>query len=504
MMPYLTQPETYNKLGRLYPKFLSYIGLGMAMLPVLILGLGKALGIISPRILFAQIMILSVAGLVALRISLRGGILYYSPFLLAFLYMIGYPLCILDIELDPGSSLSTYRIGGFPFTAEAYWKFVLVACIGIAGVVIGQILMRSWLNSVKLGSPLSRPITKSQLATWIWIWFMATLVFGFIALRFQIGALTLTPIALPFKLGGLIAITRPFVPPLVGLWLFGLALKQNNRRAVGQILVMNVIIGGVSVMASLGKGALFMPLVPYALYLWIVASKSTLARSVWKWVLVALLVLAPISIISASWFRLYTSAFGVRPSLTELSQGPYTVEDTLAGESIFQMLLQHSFRRLTGGREAMAVVSGPPMDSPLTQLSLALTLPGWQEIQSRTIYDVYRFNDYDSRAGGVGPVTGKAYGLFGFGYLTHNWLILFLTTAFASATVLLIERIFWRYGNAALGAGVSFTSCMIIWEFASDQASHLLFSLTLVYVGLYLFYRRRNEAGFSRGKVHPV
>jgi hypothetical protein len=490
-MPYLDHTEIDNKLKPQYPRSIPYIGFGMAVLPLLVLSFGEALGIISPTILFAQTLILSVIGLVALRIALRGGIFHYSPFLLVLLFLLSYPLRILDLELDPASRIR-YITGSFPFTADAHWELVFVASVGMvgmmSGIASGQFLLRSWLSKGRLIPFQMRQTNNNQVDVWIWIWFVVALGANLLAQIFGIGALTLYPVELPFKLTGFLTVIRPYLFPLVGLWLFGLALQHKNRGAVIRLLVMNGVLGILSIVTTLSKGAAFWPFVPYALCLWMIKGRSFLSRSVLRWTIVIIIVAAPVSIIGASWFRLYTLQTGVRPSLTELVNGGFGIGDVLGESSLVETLYTHTFRRELGASEAMAVVSGQPLDL-LSQLSLAVSAPGWPDIQSRAISNVFGFNDWASRAGGFGPVTGKGYGLFGFWYLSHSLVILFLGSFFSALLVLLIEGIIRRFGNAGLSAGVCFTLTDLIWSYASDIIPWFLLNIAIMFVVLYLFQR---------------
>lgn len=488
--------------GLRWPKWVLYSGVGTAMLPVLVLGLGKAMGQFTQGILFLQLLILCAAGIVAVGVAANGKNFYFTPLLLTMLYVVSYPLRALDMELNPDLFASSYATGLFSFTADDYWHFIAVSSIGIAGIGIGIVAMRHLLHLVKVRPAAVSPVVTSRLRTWIWVWFSASLMMGLLAMQFQIGALTLEPIHLPFKLTGFIALTRPYLPTWTGLWLFGLAVRQGDRRAAWQILIMIVILGVVAGLATLGKGAMVSSLLPFILYLTIMASKSAITKSFQKWFILLVVLLLPVSIITASWLRVYTVRFGERPSFATLLQ-TYDVGSMFEDTGLTQFLFLHSFRRFSGANETMAVASGEPLDSLQKHFVLVLSLPGWQEVQSESIHNVFQFNDYESRAGGFGPVTGKAYGLFGLGYLTHNWFILLLITAFASAMSLLIEGVFNRFGSLALNAGISFMACMLIWEGAVDQVQGLVFSLLLMYTGLYLLSQLR-KAPRESSKVRCV
>lgn len=477
------QATTSDRKPGIYPRSLLYLGLVMAVLPVLILGVGSLLDLIYSHILFLQILILATVGLVSLWIALRGDTVYYSPFILSLFYLISYPMRVLDIELNLdqwlGLAGGVYysEVGAFQFTVDAYWEFVLLASVGMAGVVIGQLLVRFWLRPGKTTSSPPTLTTGPQLAKWVWLWFAATLALTLINMRLGIGALTIVPVALPFRLTGILNMTRSALLPLVGLWLFGLALQQENRRAAVRILVMNVLLGSISIPATLSKAAIFFPLIPYVLCMFVDMRKSPLTRGLMRWTVVLILVLAPLSVIGVNWLREYTVYSGALPSFSELADWGVKPGDLFVWENPLRHLYRHTVLRVTGGSEAMAVLASPPVDLA-SLLAWIINPPGARTLDWGVIQDVWGI---DVVTGRILPM-GKAFGLFGFWYLSHNMIVLFAASTIYAALVLLVESIFRRVGNAGLAAGIGFTLSSLIWEFTADIMSLYPYILVVLFL----------------------
>jgi hypothetical protein len=168
--------------------------------------------------------------------------------------------------------------------------------------------------------------------------------------------------------------------------------------------------------------------------------------------------------------------------------GGLGVEDVIGESSLVENLYGHTIRRELGASEAMAVLSGERLNV-LSHLSLVVSAPGWTDIQSVAIYNVFGFNDFESRAGGFGPVTGKGFGFFGFWYLSHSLVILFAGTFFSFLLVVVIEGVIRRFGNAGLSAGVGFTLTDMLWGSTVDTIQWFLLNAVIMFVAVYLFQR---------------
>jgi hypothetical protein len=454
-----------NKAQRHAPWLLG-LGVILAFVPMLVCAMGPYWGITFHVTVF-QLGILGVAGLGALWLSLHGRVVYLSTVAFPILFLIGYPLRIISIEtntsLDPLVDVSLF-IGRFTFTKEAYWEFIKVALVGLFGLTLGQVVVLAFFCRKSSVGTKSAVLVSNKLTTTIWWWFGLSIGVLLLSKVLGVGTNGLEPAALPFRIAGLLFFCRTLALPLVGMYLFGVAVENNMRRKTYAILKMTVIIGVASFPVTLSKAALLYSMLPYLAYLFIYSYQSRLSKKMVHWGAVAVILLLPVMVLSVQAARDLAYSQGKLANAQEIidevstSFGSASVSETTI--AMRNLVLD----RILGASELMGVVAGRPYSR-------------------RLIFEVLRGNGTNEDVGvsdvfydlfGLMPATvngvynGKAFGLFGLLYLSHESILVFCLALFLGGLVLWIEDLFLRRMNAGASALVGFMICMAVWEGGFD------------------------------------
>ena len=481
--------------GEIYPWGLVGVGWVLAVGPLVLFGWAEMFGLATPRVSFVQLLVLSMAGVLGWVVAVSGKRLYYSPFILVLFFLIGYPLRVVEIELF-GAHWRSYSGGGaagmFAFTGAEYWQLVALGTVGMIGVVTGILAARVAMRSFWPAGWSSGRVSGRRLMPLALVWFVVTGAVTGLNAHFSVGALTVVPVSLPGHLSGVLNVTRAYVLPLLGLWLFGVAICEGRRREAGTIVVMNVVLGVASVFTTLSKVAAFMPFVPYALCGVIGMRRFKSARAVRRLVVLAICVLAPISIVLANVLRSYSAGTGAIPSVSDLMSGQVRVGDVVEDRNGVSYVVSTVFDRMIGAGEAMAVIAGPRLSAG-DLVSWIADPARWMEVYHQTIAEVW---DFDPWAGRVVP-QGRGFGLFGFWQLSGSLLVVFVASVIYSAMAVVIEGVMGRIGNSAVAAGVGFSMASLVWEFMPDVLRLYPFALVTVAAAI-LFLSR----GVAWGRSH--
>ena len=87
------------------------------------------------------------------------------------------------------------------------------------------------------------------------VWLVVSLSIILLAWYLRIGRTGITDqTALPFKMTGILVVSRTYVIPASGAILFSTALKVDNKRVVATILPMLLVVGSIGAIASLSRG----------------------------------------------------------------------------------------------------------------------------------------------------------------------------------------------------------------------------------------------------------
>lgn len=458
-----------------------HLYLGIAAVAVSLVALSNVFFWVPLRITAVQVGVLLALGGLALRNGMRMRWAYYSPLILAVLYIVGYPMRVADMELAP-QRWTPLDYGNFAFTHEAYWSFVMVVTIGMCGLMAGQYLASARGSKKRVVRFHVIPI---RFTLWICIWAALMLANTIINMRYSIGTLTTYPVALSFHITGLLNVNRTYVLPLIGLWLFGLALERGKIKPATTLLVINFAFGMLGIIATLSKVAVIGTLAPYILCMAMNNRKFAIAPILLRKVLLGLVIIAPVSIIAANVLRYYSLLNGEVRGISEVVSNTDISAARAENPVVFE-LYHSTFLRILGGNELMALmeVEKIPLHS-LIPIATNENKDGMGDI----VYQGFNINITTM------PGQGRATGLFGFWCLTGSLWVLFGVTALCGAAMIGAERIIGPFGNSGLSAGVGFLIAMPFWEFTPDMIPLLAVALFVVYMFLRLFcYRRATTA----------
>jgi hypothetical protein len=410
-----------------------------------------------------QLFVLGVVGIGALWLGTRGKNIYVSPILFVILFLVSYPLRVISVEINP-LVWSFGGVGQFPFTSDAYWTFVGIAVLGISGLTAGQFVVRLWLNHRRVILNMKVHSIRKDLPFAGWLWFCISIVMLILSGAIGIGSVGLTPVALPFRMTGLLYFLRALVLPLVGMYLFGVAVETNQRRQARMLLLMALLLGVLSFPITLSKAALLNALLPYAVYLSIYAYYHPLSRQLRRSILVAIILLLPVMVFGVLAARDVAYSTGRLAGASEIVEGFYSEVGSQSVYELAAILNSLILDRVTGGSELMGVVAAPLYSSELV-LRCVLGQGTNPDLGFRYIFDDI-YNVTLTEEGGV--YQGKALGLFGLLYLSHNPFLLLLLALILGGLALWVEDLFLRETNAALAAGVGFMVSMAMWESVFD------------------------------------
>ena len=460
--------------------------LGIAVVVVSLVALTNVFFWATLRITAVQVAVLLVLGGLAVRNGMRMRWVYYSPLILSVLYIVGFPMRVADMELAP-QSWTPLAYGNFAFTPEAYWTFVMIVSIGVCGLMAGQYLARDQIVERHVARLYVIPI---RFIRWICIWVALMLANTIINMRFRIGTLTTSPVALPFHVTGILNVSRSYVLPLIGLWLFGLALERGKIKHAAVLLVANLAFGMLAVVATLSKGSIFGTFAPYVLCLAVNRKQYAIAPILLKRVLLVLVILVPISIIGANALRYYSLLNGEVRGIGEVASN-MDISAARAAQPVALELYHSTFLRVVGADQLMGFMGVEKI--PLHSLIPILTNEdkyGMPDI----IYQGFNIDLWTM------PGQGRATGLFGFWCLAGSQWVLFGVCALCGAAMIGAERIVKPFDNRALSAGVAFQATLLFWEFGYDMIPLFFIALLVVYI----FLRRFCYSSSTTAVLLPV
>ncbi len=449
-----------------YAPWILPVGVVLAFAPWLIRVLGPYWGLafhVSPL----QLLILGSTGLGALWLGLRGRVAYVSMVAFPILFLVGYPLRIISIEMnssvDTLGDVSLY-IGRFSFTNEAYWEFTMVAALGLIGLAFGQVLVRAWCRSKELPRTGKVSWSSTKMFSAVGWWFGMSVGAVLLSAVLGVGSSGLEHSALPFRITGLLFFSRTLALPLVGMYLFGVAVEHNMRRQAYAILLLSVIIGVASFPVTLSKASLLYAVLPYLAYLSICSYHSRLSKRMVRSGVVAVVLLLPVAVLSVQAARDFAYSKGRLGSPKEIVEEFSANFGSVSATDSVVALRDLVLDRILGSSELMGVIAGHPYRRGL----IFEVLRGNGTIETVRLSDVFYdlFGLSPSTVDGV--YNGKAFGLFGLLYLSHELFLVFLLALVLGGLVLWVENIFLRNINAGAAALVSFMISMAVWEGGFD------------------------------------
>lgn len=449
-----------------YPPWILRAGAVLAFGPCLFRIVGGWLGVsfsVSP----GQLFVLGVAGISILWLGTRGKVIYVSPVAFSMLFLISYPLRVIRIEMNPslwnfGNDLG---VGRFPFTSDAYWAFVGIAVLGISGLATGQFIMRRRLGRLHIIPIMKAKRNQINLQYYGWLWFGISSAIIVLSKVLGIGSLGLTPVVLPLHLTGLLYFLRILILPLLGMYLFGVALETNRRLQASTLVLMALFLGVVSFPITLSKVSILHALLPYVAYLYICANYSPLGRKLRRSILIITILLLPLIVFGAQAARDVAYSTGHLASANEIAEG---FRSSTRSSSVIE-LAENSYGlivdRLIGGGELMGVLASPSYSHGLA-LRVMLGQGTNPDLGFGYVFeDVYGVMVTE----GGGVYRGKGLGLFGLLYLSHDPFFLFLLALMLGGLMLWVEDLFLRKTNAGMAAAVGFMVSLVIWEGVFDN-----------------------------------
>lgn len=432
-----------------------------------------------------QIFVLGFAGMCSLWLATRGKVTYVSPVLFSMLFLVSYPLRVIRVEMNPRSFYfgSDFSVGRFTFTNNAYWTFVGIAVLGLFGLTVGQIIMRSWLSRRRTIPKIRVKQNQVNLRFYGWLWFGISSAILILSKALGIGSLGLTPVVLPLHLTGFFYFSRILILPLLGMYLFGVALETNQRRQARILVLMALSLGVLSFPITLSKASVLYSLLPYVVYLYICAHYYPLSRQMLRSIIISTILLLPLIVFGAQAARNVAYSTGRLASGREILEG---FSSNIGSHSAIE-LAKNSYGlmidRLIGGCELMGVLAGPSYSHELV-LRVLLGQGTNPDLGYGKIFeDVYGVILTE----GGGTYRGKGMGLFGHLYLSHDPFFLVLIALILGGLIIWVEDLFLRKINAAISAGVGFMIGLAIWEGVFDNLYHYPIFLAGILIAARLF-----------------
>jgi len=409
--------------------------------------------------------------------------------------LVGYPLRVISIEtnasLDAYGNLSLF-IGRFSFTNEAYWEFTMVSVLGLLGLTSGQLLMRALCRSKKRAETGKIGWSQAKLSSAIGWWFGVSIGVVLLSAVLGVGSNGLEHTALPFRLTGLLVFSRTLALPLAGMYLFGVAVEGHMRRPTYIILLLSLLIGVASFPVTLSKAALLYAMLPYVAYLSIYAYGGRLSKIMIRWGVLAIVVLLPLAVLGVQAARDFAYSNGRLGSSKEIvEEFSSNLGSAPAAESVVAMR-DLVLDRILGSSELMGVVAGRPYSRRLIFEVLRGNGTNEDVGVNEVFYDLFGLKP--STVSGV--YNGKAFGLFGLLYLSHEPILVFCLALLLGGLVLWTENLFLKNLNAGASTLVGFMICIAIWEGGFDTLRPYPTILGGIIVGCWILPRHRKRETF--------
>jgi hypothetical protein len=480
---------------RVCARWILHTGVVLAFAPLLIRVAGPCFGF-NFHVTCLQLLILGISGLGALWLGLRRRVVHVSEVAFPVLFLVGYPVRVISTETNPGFDFVddvSLAIGRFSFTNAAYWEFTAIAVLGLAGLVVGQILIRTWCCRKKSAKTEEDLLGNTTLSLAVWWWFWLSVGNVFISAFLGVGSNGLVHAALPFRLTGLLFYTRTLIFPMAGMYLFGVAVEHNRRRQAHTILLLSILIGAASFPVTLSKASLL-----YAVaYLSIYAYHHRLSRKMVHWGIVSVVVLLPVTVLSVQVARNIAYSSGHLGSPKEIIEEFGTNFDSVTVTDSAASMRDLVLDRIVGAGELMAVTAG----QSYSRKQIAQVLCGEGTKEDVGLGEIY-YELYGLKPSTVdGVYNGKVLGLFGLLYLSHEPLLVFIVSMFLGALVLSIEDLFHKKLNAAAAAFLGFMISLAVWEGGFDTLRLYPFQLLAILVAWHIIRsskRRPSQTRYNR------
>ncbi len=421
-------------------------------------------------------------GLVALYLGLdlSVGTEYYSPVMFALLFLIGYPAQLMHMVLSRESYLSAGfdSTGQFVFSASTYSTVITIACVGILGILFGQLVVKAIISILKKCTECLR--FKKRIIWPFCIWLIArirfpqpssaTIVFNGLIMAFVFGIILDSVMwtlgigqvglsggggALPFHLLGIMYYSRLFLLPTINFVLAGWSLQLKNRRLVMWAFAFILIEAVFCGIVSISRSTLIYRVVPIIFFLSL--SKPLRPRHAW-------LMLKLFAVV----FVAFSLLIPVIQSLRNLgySTGHLSVADinfkTLfsiqSSESLFSQVsiaASFAFRRVMGICELMAVSSYPMHGMNIF----------WDMVTNTGYFGYIQPAIFGLQLPNEGKMSlGVSLGFFGSLFLSGSLWTVFFGAATGSGAILFAEAMFKRLGTPLLGCGIGIILTLLVWD----------------------------------------
>ena len=419
----------------------------------------------------AAMLLASVAASVGFGIYASSVIRFsFTPIVVAFLFACSYPLRHYYVASNIESYTLTggfATIGGFDFSPRMTVELHLASFAGIAGIVIGVNIARLMVaGQITRRAAGLISVMGPQLEKLFVAWIVLSVGVSAICIAYGIGQSGISPIALPFKLTGILNHSRLFVLPFLGWIVFGLAVQQARTKLVVFMLATVAVLGFIAVYATLSKAALMYALIPYLCYMYARAYEVLLIRRLFLTFTLLTILVLPITYFGAMVLREEVQE-GYSANRVQVYE-EYKAASAVTGGGVFSTIfgtISNIFARVTGGSEMMAIVAANPQ--PINVISSLLIGQGssLDSGVSESIREVFNVSV------GIqsGHYSGKSFGLWGVLFLSHQYAYVFIGSVVLALLLVYTERLVWLVFGDAAAIGTAFWFALAVWESGFDN-----------------------------------
>lgn len=391
-----------------------------------------------------------------------------APFMLILLFLISYPVRVPLIESD----IDLYTVSGghitvgmFDFSQENYRHFYVVSLVGLGGLIFGSIAGVYLTSGRRIRYIWERNRWFARLGPLCLAWVLTSAAVSAVCYGLGIGISGVDPPRLPFHLTGVLNLSRSFILPMVGWFIFGLAYERRAHRLCFWLLVFHVFLGTTAVYYTLSKAGLMYAVLPLMAYLVLRAPPRALTWKILGGTLALLLVLLPFTYFGAMVLR-DESDTGSRESRQDSFRRVLTAHGAEEASlvQVVERTLVHLTSRVTGGSELMAITASRKYSRDVVLNVVAGRAADPRFGAHEMFLDIFNVHLFQED----GKFSGKAFGLFGALYLSHDCFLVFLGAAFFAVVIIWVEALVRRYMNQALAAGLTFWLVLAVWESGFD------------------------------------
>ena len=405
---------------------------------------------------------------------------YYlrTPLFFVLFIIISYfhRIILVDKYIDEWTLTGGYqRIGNFIFQNSSIIEYFQIIISGLLGVLLANYFI------IRLKLPRSNwgVLSNVRLKRYYKVYIFSYLIIIIIASFFKIGVSGYSPIALPFKLAGLILFLKNFIIPMFGWYLFYFICESNKQKKIVYFLLLQILIGVIGTYLTLSKAMLIYAILPYVIYL-IFSKKYLLFKRkqirVFT-ILISFLVMA--TFYGALYMRFVDSGITNNISVYAFFDSYFRNSDENVFMLLFETLIYDISTRITGGSELMAVMF-TNIENPWNSILMILNgnagdvNSGMPELIER-IFDITLIFDGE-------VFSGKSIGFWGILFLMKSKLFIFFGTFVYVSIIAFIEKLYYRNINPSISILLSFWLCYNVWESGFD-----LF-VFLIPISIFLFF----------------